>query len=237
MKNIIFGIILVLSIPANTFAITGKEVLTRVQENYEQIQSLEVNMDYLLYRGYTSKEVKENYTALFKRSGKNSYRKIAHSEYIVEDDLMICINHDDRQITLTHAVESDVVDPEIKNSLRYCSDILVLDNNGKNTSIELILKKESDLPYSRIRIDLDEDYWIEQLTFFYNTQVNFSSSYFSPQMDYPRLEVRYRDLKKNWKDETGIARLNNYVQITDDKIEATPLYKAYTIIDNRTKKL
>src|SRR5690606_15761106 len=143
------------------FALSGKECLKRIQANYADVNSLEVNLDYKLYKGYRSNDVKEYYSSIYQKSDHSTYRKIGNNEFITDAGLMLTINHVNRTISVSHDIEQQLVDPSIKKSLKFCKDAVVRKLKNGDLKIELLIRKNTDLPYARVDIHVDRDFWIK----------------------------------------------------------------------------
>jgi len=211
-------------------AATGKEFLKKVRANYEDLNSLELLMSYRLYKGHESNEVRESYGALFCRDGEQSYRKIDQTEFINTKDYSIKISHSEKMIVVSQASKMDAFDVDIETSLKWCENVLVADK-GEFNEISLIIKDRTDLPFSKINVVVDKKFWIREMTLFYSTQMNFSSSYTNKEMDFPKIFIGYYDLKKKWNDKDGLLNMDNYILVEEKKILPATRLSGYTILN------
>ena len=234
MKKFI-SILFIIVISSTVFADSGKSVLKKIRANYENIESLELFMHYELYKGHKSNTIVTEYNAVYNRIGKDSYRKIQDAEVINSntEGLNLTINHNQRAILVGNSTNYSAIDFDVKSTLKHCKDIQIRSNN-KNTIITLVLKDKTDIPYVKVEFEINKKYYVQNIIFYYSTQLNFSETYFKQDFDFPKLKITYNALKKKWKDKTGLLSVENYVKINDDnKIVGIGKQKNYEIIDLR----
>lgn len=83
---------------------------------------------------------------------------------------------------------------------------------------------------------MDKKFWISEITFYYAIQMDFSDSYFTKELDYPKMVVTYSKLKKRWKDKSELLDTGRFLSFSADGIAPTQLYKNYQILDVRTQE-
>jgi len=148
--------------------------------------------------------------------------------------MMLTLNHEDKKITVSNPEVINPIDFDYKKTLNLCRDIVVEENSNKSFSLQMILKSGTDIEYSVVELKVNKDYWIQQITFFYVVKMNFSNSYFTPELDDVRLVITYSDLNKKWKDKEGLANTKEYVNVSFNKITPAPRLTGYSIYDYRT---
>lgn len=230
-RNNYNGILLVffLLLSAKSFALSGKEYLEKINANYKSLGSFELVLNYQLYKGHTGSEIKDKYESVFRVNGKKSHRKVYADEIITGEETSLVLNHELKTIQILPGLKDELFDQDITSSLAQCQDIKVK-GTSEGTFLSITFKNFSTVQYARIDLLIDADFWVKHMTLFYATQINFSHDYFHPDMDYPRLEIDYTKLKKNWKDEQGLTNLANYVTKEGGFYKPSPLYQNYEII-------
>lgn len=231
MRNIVIYFLL---ISAQSFAISGKEFLKNIRSNYEDLKSLELSINYKLYQGYLSDKVVEEYNSEYMRSESGSYRKIGDTEIISTNSQQLMIDHESNVMYLTKSQRDNPLNIDIKETLKFCKDIIVKDN-GDTKELRLLIKDGTDLPYAQVKVDVDKRFWISSITFYYAIQVDFSDSYYTKEMDNPRLEVSYVKLKKRWNDREDLLSLDRFIKKSNSQFKTTSLYSSYQLLDLRNQ--
>ncbi len=225
-------LITALLLSTQILAISGKEFLSKIRSNYESLNSLNLEINYRLFKGLKGEDLREEYQSIYARIGKESYRKIGQTELINTNEFNLNINRETKQIIVTATSTHEFLDLSIDETLKWCKDIVVSKFNDKN-EIRLILKDKTDIPYSSIYVKVDDKFWIEEITFLYSVQVDFSETFFDKKMDYPRLTVTYQKIKKGWKDKENLLESSNYICSNCDPLSGLGLYADFEIIDLR----
>lgn len=227
-KNLIF--LFLISVFQLSFAESGVAFLERVRANYDDLNSLSIEMKYDLYKGHKGNQLTESYTSFYGRSGKDSYRKIGSVEFINNDDYAIQVNHQDKMILVSDPSKNELFDPSLEDALRFCSSVNI-ESNSTGQLIHLIIKQKVDLPFSRLEIQVDKKLFVTSIVFYYSTQMNFSGNYQNPQMDFPRLEVTYENLSRKWKDTDQKLESSGYLKIQDRNILPADLLSGYNVLN------
>ena len=231
MKKITLSILISL-LGVYTYGMSGKEYLKKVQQNYEELESLSLQMNYILYKGLKSDSVIEEYASYYYKAGTASYRQINTTEILTQDEMELTINHTDKLMVVSQANEISVIDADLTNSLKMCKDVRV-HTIGKNKRITLILKSETDIPYSSISFEIDNRYFIQEITINFASRINFSQDFRGQDYDFPRLVIQYNHFKDKWKDKEGILNTDRFI-LTDDKgIKQAASYQDYEVYDMR----
>lgn len=208
---------------------TAEEYFEKINENYANLKSFELELNYRLYKGHKGTEIKDEYQSTLRMDGKRSHRKIYHDEVITTDETSLILNHQLRTIQILPGVKNEIFDENISNSLEHCQDVKV-NQTKEGTLLSLTFKPYSSLEYSRIDVLVDDNFWVQHITLFCVNQLNYSKDYFNPMYDYPRLEVSYKKITKNWKDNSGLTELSKYVLKEGQRYRPTSLYQNYEII-------
>lgn len=209
---------------------TPKQWLENIRLRYEEMSSVDMLMQYNLYKGFESSEIHSSYQAVYRRDGNNFYQKIDNYEIIMNEQYSISINHENGLMIISKPSSLNLFDSNLESSLSQCQNVTV-SRKGKLVTLSLILKQKSSIPFSRVDVTSNSNYEIQKLTLFYAHETNFSDSYFNPVMDRAKLEINYLSTKSTWKDETGIFKSEKY--FTDQKTELKPasLYASYQLVD------
>ncbi len=212
-----------------------KEYFQRINENYAGLSSMQMMLNYKLYRGTNSNDIVDEYFNTICISENTSYRKVYTDEIIRRDDLTIVLDHEFKTIQLINSVANEmsvIDDQQLKQNLKNCKDIRIREKE-QSIEIGLVFQDGLSLPFGKAVVTVDKNYWIQKIVFYYNIQLNFSQDSFNPDYGQPRLEIDYTDLKKKWKDKEGITQIDKYLTLEDGVYKPTDLYKGYEIIDIR----
>ncbi|MCG8573610.1 MAG: hypothetical protein MI810_01905 [Flavobacteriales bacterium] len=232
-KFILLFFLLALNLPL-AFGSSVEDYLRKVQKNYENLKTFRLNLNYELYKGWQGTEVMDTYSSQFFRSEEESYRTLHNSIFISSQGLSLSVDHDDKLMTISDPIEEKVIDADLEKSLQMCQDTKVVEQEDGSTKLRLILKQKSDILYSAIDIIINEKYQIKEIQLYYAHQYNFSSSYFQPEMDYPKLRITYGEIKKSWKEKDEHLNLGYYLSNTANQPTPTKEYSDYQIIDLRS---
>ncbi len=235
--KLLFNILFIFIVGFSAFAVSGKEYIEKVRANYENIESIHLIMNYKLFRGHEGKELVQEFESLFYKNGKQTYRKINEIEIVSSNKVEININHTDKYITLTKGKEISPIDVNVDASLKFCENVLISSKN-KNTLVTLVIKDKVDLPYTKLVIEIDKNYWIQEIAMYYNSKINFSESYFEQDYDFPKLVVEYRDFKKKIKNKNEMLKIEDVISFSkkDTKASLNDNYKNYQLVDLRNIK-
>lgn len=215
--------------------LTGKDYLKKIKANYEGIESLEIQMQYKLYKGYVSNQLFQSYNSIYYKDGASTYRKIDQTEIIGNEKMTVKINHSEKAIMLSSPMPASAFDADLEGTIAFCSDILVA-RGAKETTISMLIKAKTDLPYGRVDIKIDNNFWIKEMTLYYSQLLDFSESYQQKDMAYPRLVISYDVFNNKWKDKEGLVDLSNYVIENNKKISPAAKLGNYEILDYRINR-
>lgn len=220
---------------SQSFAFTAKEALRNIRANYDELSSFEIFFEYSLFKGHQGEDIRERYQTRFVSDGENSYRNLGENEFIATSEMTATIDHETREIYLSRPTTLDYSAIDYDATLEFCKDVKVIDLGKGRTKLQMIVSAGSNLPYSVVEMTIDKQFWIEDITLFYNSEINFSGSTFEPEMGLPRLKIDYQEVKKKWSDKEGLTELKNYFDYTDSGFVGVGKYTGYKIIDYRPK--
>ena len=223
------------SFGVNVHAQKEADMFKKIQANYEQLNSYSLSMNYELFKGWNGTEAIESYQGQLHCHGQSSVRKIQNSSFINCEEFYLSVDHENRMMVLSDPAQNEVLDKDLKKSLKFCRDVVINQLENGQTKIRLILKSTIDVPYSAVDIQIDKDYWLQEMTLYYSNQIDFSPTYFQPDLDRPKLKIVYDECKKNWKDKEGLLDVSKYLSIQSNEIVAGSGYEDYEIIDLRSK--
>jgi hypothetical protein len=211
---------------------SGKDYLEKVRYNYEDVESFEVYMNYMLFKGFNSDTVLSEYNSVFYKKGDNSYRKINDTQIVVVDGIELNIDHVQKLMILSTPRDLSAFDFNLKNTLKQCDKVIVGSRNG-NILITMIIKDKIDLPFGKMELEIDKKHFIKEVVIYYNTKTNFAGSYFDQDYDFPKLVVQYNGFKTKWKDKENLLQLKNYISVTESGIFGAGIHSSYQILDYR----
>ena len=232
IKKITFFIV-VLALGLITRATTPEEFIQRVNENYTNLSSYSVQMNYSLYKGFNSRNAVESQSGFYAKSEGGVYSNVFGFEQVSTDDFTLNVDHTFKVITISNSKEISPVSQDIKSALKLCSNTIIKELD--NGSIKLILDYSGKRvgQYRKIEFVVDKDYWIQELTLYSAGQTNFSKSYFEDDYDYSKLKIKYFELRKKWKDKEGLLNPDRYIINENGTYSTTQKFSAYNITDLR----
>ena len=224
--------LLLISVSTIGTSISGEEYLKLIRANYLSLKAISYSLDYTLYKGYTGKEVVEEYTSFFGKQKNSEYRIINGVELININKISLSINHNRKTITVSDYKAIKPMDFDLEKTLQFCEKIEV-EIIKQGFIVSLILRDKTDIPFNKLTLRLDKKYWIKTIEMFYTSKINFSDSYFEKDLDYPRLSIAYKEIDKNWKDKEGLLELDKYLSVVGSKLKLSKKLENYTLLDIR----
>ncbi len=216
----------------NASADNGQDYLELVRNNYLNLKSASVQLDYTLYKGYTNDSVVQAYSSQYRKVNGNTYRQIGGTELINSGDVSLKIDHNQKTMIVSDYTSINYLDFDIEQTLAYCKTVKVTPL-GKKNKVVMILKDQSDIPFNKIELELDKNLWISEITMYYSNQINFATSYFDQELDFPKLVVSYHQIDRKWKDKEGILQLENYIISQKNNLQPAQPLQDYQLIDIR----
>ena len=209
-----------------------KEILTRLNQHYVGQDLRQVNMQYRLFKGHDFSDIVQTYQASYVYNETFSYRKMDGVEIICQDSMQLKIDHEFKEIDISHASAFDVLNFDIKEMLKCYEDVKIIPIPQKqHYVVDISIKNDNAIPYSRIRMTLDKDFLIKSIRYHYVNQVNFGT-FSQPDYHLPVLEVTFTDFQKV-KEKTKLPSIDQFISRKDNAVEGTINYINYTITDFR----
>lgn len=212
---------------------TINEVLQRMEQQYGTGEYLQYNSNYVLYKTHDSKKVEQAYKGFFCKNPQNEiYMKIDQTEILNSKTINLKISHLEKAILMGDPVKSYSGDFDIKPLLDLCK-IESFRNLKAYWEIILTPKIDSELPYSKIIVQISKKYFLQKSFFYYNTSMNFSKDYRKPKSYYPRLEVNNTNFSKKVAN-PSLFKTNTYFSSwSKNKYVLVAGLKNYEVIDQR----
>jgi hypothetical protein len=212
---------------------TVSEVFQKFSKQYSVAQSLQYKSDYALYKDFDAKKAEENYKGVFYKNTKNEvYTKIGNTETLNTKTVFLKINHDEKAMEISNPMPAFSGDFDMKPLLDLCKIEKFLDYKTY-WEITMIPKEYSSLSYSKITLQISKDYFLQKQIFYYNTAMNFSKDYRSPDPHYPRLEITNTNYNRN-PVAASIFNSDTYFTTSVKKQIILPeRLKKYEVIDQR----
>jgi len=213
---------------------TASEVIQQVGKVYSLTKPLQYNSNYVLYKNATSKKAEQAYKGIFIKNEFNEvYMKIDQTEIVNSKAINLKINHAEKAILISNPLKNYFGNFDIKPLFDFCHIESFIDYKTY-WEITLVSKNLSNLPYSKIILQVTKSYFLQKSTFFYSTAVNFSTDYNAPKSYYPRLEVSNTNFNRRPANSSLFSTKSYLTTVGTNKIEKTEKLKNYEIIDQRT---
>ncbi|MNU70463.1 hypothetical protein D3C71_598710 [compost metagenome] len=231
MKAAFFLLTFIFSIPS--FSMDAKELIGKMQKNYNDKSHIEYTCTYELFKGHKSDVVEERYKGFFYRNKSNVYQKIDETEFVYATDFFLQISHSEKMMSLSQAQKLINTTVDLDLALKHCSKTELEEKDGYY-SITLIIKNNSDLPFSVVKMRIDKkEYFLERLDVYYSEALDFSQEYNKNDQDRPHLKITFDEPKLNPKT-LNYFELNRYFSKNSSGIlKLTEKYAGYTLVDNR----
>lgn len=230
MKGI--GLIVLLFVVGELFAITPKEFIEKVNNNYSNLEDFEMNVRYQLYKEKVlPANLIEEEVGYVAKNSDGAYVNLFGLESIYNKDVNIILYHDYQEIIIGSRKEFSLDVFDVESNLRFTKDTKVKELENGNLILELDFDKIQNLPYHKLVIEIDNKFWIQSMVYHYNNQFDFSNSYFSVDSKFAIVKVMYENFKKKWKDKDEVLKIDRYVEF-DKNIPISNRYN-YKIIDYR----
>lgn len=222
-----------IAIGAKGYTQTVNEVLQQMGKQYCTAQSLQYNSNYTLYKSADSKKIEQAYKGYFCKNSQNEiYMKIDQTEILNSKSLNLKISHPEKAIQIADPLKNYFGNFDIKPLLDLCK-IESFKDFKSYWEIILTAKNYSNLPYSKIIVQISKKYYLQKSIFYYSTAVNFSKDYRSPKSYYPRLEVTNTNFSRKAAN-TSLFTTNSYVNsLAKNKYAPVERLKNYEVIDQR----
>lgn len=207
-------------------------VVTKVSAQYALNKPLHFNTVYNLYKTPESKSIIESYKGEFYKNAANEiYLKINATEYFITKKVSAQISHSEKIVLVskTKTIPNDQYDiDKLLKSFDYGS----FKDKKTHWEIELLAKKVTDVPYSKIILYIGKDYFIQKQVFYYRTGINFSKDYSKKDIQLPKLEIAFS--KPSRKEiASSIFDTSPYFSVTKKEIKLSGKCSNYELIDQR----
>lgn len=215
-----------------------KEILQKMNENYDESKLFSVDLKYTLFKGRFSDNISEQYNGKAANTSHGSYQRIDKIEMISTSDFALMLDEESRTITYARPTESSILQ-NIDQALSFASE-KSLSSKGNSYIITLNYSGASNSSLSRVIISIDkESYRINLIDLLYSNQINFAKSFGAKDYAFPHLRIEYSNYSKKPSIPESTFKLSKYLSIKkENKIETlTPSssYSTYEVIDNRYK--
>lgn len=230
-KKIVFVWVLFTSCLAHTQ--TVNEVFQRLTKQYALAKPLQYQSNYSLYKDFNSKKVEQSYKGIYYKNGLNEvYTKIGDTEILNSKTVNLKISNAEKAVEISNPVPNYAGDFDMKPLLDVCKIEKFVDYKSY-WEITLVAKNYSALPYSKIVVQVTKSYFLQKQTFYYNTVVNFSKDYRSPDPHYPRLEIVNKNFKRSPVNASIFSTKTYFTTNAKKQILLAEKLKKYEIIDQR----
>jgi hypothetical protein len=222
-----------LAIGSIGYSQTVNEVLQQMGKQYSAAQPLQYDSNYALYKTAESKTIEQAYKGLFVKNAANEvYMKIDQTEMLNSNTINLKISHPEKAIQIADPVKNYFGTFDIKPLLDLCK-IESFKDLKTYWEITLTAKNYSNLPYSKITVQISKKYFLQKSIFYYSTAVNFSKDYRAPKSYYPRLEISNTNF--NRKAVNTVLFTTKYYLTTSgkNKYVLTKRLLHYEVIDQR----
>jgi len=218
-----------------SFALTGQEVVKKMQAAYAAMENIEYSATYELFKGHSSKEIHSSYKGYMYRLGTQVYQKIDKTEFVYGSEYFLQISHSEKALVLDLAPKTINMEVDQAVVFNECSQVK-LEEFDDFYVVKLIYKATSSLPFSVTKMRIHKgDYLLQQLDFYYTIQENFSNDRRHPEMDQPHLKIRFTDIDTHPKTKETFFKLDRYIGMNNNTIQPTGNCLGYELIDNRVK--
>ncbi|QSB27666.1 hypothetical protein [Flavobacterium sp. CLA17] len=212
---------------------TVNEVFQKVARQYSLAKPLQYKSSYALYKDFDSKKIEESYKGIYYKNADNEvYSKVGETEILNAKTVYLKISHPEKALQISDPVPNYAGDFDIKPLLELCKIEKFVDRKTY-WEIRLVAKSYSNLPYSKIIVQITKGFLIQKQTFYYSTVANFSKDYRSPDPHYPRLEIIHTNYNRNPVNASIFNSKTYFTTSAKKEILLAERLKKYEIIDQR----
>jgi hypothetical protein len=213
---------------------TVSEVFQKMGNLYSVAKPLQYKSSYALYKDSDSKKIEQSYKGIFYKNSLNEiYMKIGETEILNSKAVNLKISHPEKAVEISDPINNYFGNFDVKPLLNLCK-IESFKDYKTYWEITLITKKYSNLPYSKIVIQIAKNYFLQKSIFYYNTAVNFSKDYRAPNAYYPRLEVINTNYNRNPVNSSFFNSNSYFILSRKKQYVMTARLGKYEVIDQRT---
>lgn len=212
---------------------TVNQVFQKLAKQYSDANPLQYKSSYTLYKDFDSKKIEESYKGIFYKNADNeSYSKIGDTEILNSKTVFLKISNAEKAVEISNPAPGYTGDFDMKPLLDICKIEKFVDYKSY-WEITMVAKTLSSLPYSKIVVQVTKSYFLQKQTFYYNTALNFSKDYRSPDPHYPRLEIINTNFNRNPVNASVFNTKIYFTTLTKKQVVLVERLKKYEIIDQR----
>lgn len=211
-----------------------------INKAYENARSYKMNVNYTLYKSWTSAEILQTQSGEVKwKSNKQMYTRIGESETYRFADYMMQVDNQSKRVLLMAVVDNDnyIEDKtpsigRIDTLLKVCKKVEYTKESKENAAYLLTFDKKFD--YGKVKVVFNpKTYLITQLIFFYNTAVQIPEG--AETIDYiTRLHIDYSQISLKSKIPDNELNYAKYLVNNKGKLELRKEYTTYSFADQYT---
>ena len=206
-----------------------------VIRKYNSLEGMEVSSTYYLYGNHNATKPSEMTQAVVARKSKNIYQKIDRMEYIVSDQYMAMVDHDEKIIVFDRSIKGfSPYTPDI--SLDYLREFITSEKVLKNN----ISEKQYEIHFSEGEIEkiittIDKSsFLLKDMTLYYSEKEDVDDENKTILVK-QKLKIVFTAPKTISKHFYTVDD-NPYFTFTKDRIALKSKYKYYELIDNRLRQ-
>jgi hypothetical protein len=214
-------------------SMTVKELIGNMQKIYNEKSHMEYNCSYELFKNHKSDVVTENYKGFFYRDNSKVYQKIDEMEFVYTPEFFLQISNSEKLVALSQPQKLMSMPVDLDLALKNCSKTELEEKEGYY-AVTLIIKNNSDLPFSVVKMRIDKkEYFLERLDVYYSDMSDFSEEFDKKDEQRPHLKITFDKPRMNPK-QKKYFELNTYFSKNSSGImKLVEKYDGYTLIDNR----
>jgi hypothetical protein len=217
-------------------AMEAKAILEKMQAVYAKSKTYEYKSQFSLYKGHKSTEEVSFYEGYTYRNEGGVYQKIDDVEFVYGVDFSLRIENKSKSFELLNATNVNEFPVNLDIALKNCYEIKSEQKEGYY-SVTLLIKKNSDVPLSvlKMRID-DQSFHIQQLDLYFSTSQDFSESVNKTDFHSPHLKIKIIDFSTKSKNNKEILKQDHYIKYNGSSYVLKDTYQGYHFTNNQTKK-
>lgn len=212
--------------------LSAEDILKNVETYYKNVEVLDVEMEYKMFRGYTGNNLTESYKGTIYMNGKISRIEILGSEIVQLPKAKIIINNDKKTVTYNElkndAIQNSPLDMSTffkfykTSSIKYKGNLIIQEMIQKELKIAL--------PYNKIVLYIDKtSYQVKKQELYFSTKMPFVDKNGKSLPDQARMEISFSPNPQPLK---IVPKLSNYVHINSDKaVTLSKNYASYSIVN------
>ena len=216
----------------------SKVILQKMASVYRNNNAFQVDMKFILYKGYFGK-IDESYIGTLYQDKQKFYQKIDQTEFIVTSKFCSKISHIDKNVIIFSGEEliNNNFQTEILKTIESCKKIEVT-NLDKYYLLTMNFKNLVQHPYNKVTLKIcKSNFHLAQLDIFYQGERDFSTKPRIIDMHLPHLRIMYSNFKEQPTISSNIFEFDTYFSSTKSTISLKGKLKTYNLTDKRVLKL